>query len=101
MKCFRKDCENEATVMPALPCKDAQDRPTMWAMAVPHCDEHTRGAVVDSIMTDRAFDQLLGMIRKEGLTPPDRSVQLHFVPLNKFSMSQRAVIEANYAAAGG
>lgn len=88
MNCFRRNCENTATVLPGLPCKDLKGRNVLWAMGVPHCDEHTVGQVVDALMTDRAWRQMAGMMRKEGLVPPDKATRLHFVPIRSFTAEQ-------------
>ncbi len=88
MNCMRKDCKNKANVLPALRCKDTLGGNVMFAMAVPHCDQHTHDAVIDAIMTAPAWAQLCRMIRKEGLVPPEKAIPLDFIPLGKFSAAQ-------------
>lgn len=86
MICYRQACSNVATALPALLCTDKLGGSVMWAMGVPHCQEHTTGACVDAIMTGKAWTQLCGMIRKEGLIPPGNDAEIHFIPLEKFSL---------------
>lgn len=95
MKCYRKGCEEKATVLPALPCKDKLGGNVMWAMGVPHCDGHTVGACVDAMMTEPAWAQLTGMIRREGIIPPERETRLQFIPLSKFGPSQLAQLASS------
>lgn len=92
MRCMRKDCKNQATVSPAMRCKDTLGGNVMWGLGVPLCDPHTKDAVVDEIMTGPAYAQLCGMIRKEGYLPPGKAEPFDFIPLSRFSMSQQAAI---------
>ncbi len=89
---MRKGCKNTAIVSPALRCKDPLGGHVMWGLGVPLCQGHTADSVVETVMTDPAWSQLCGMIRKEGYIPPDKATPFDFIPLSKFSLSQQAQI---------
>lgn len=92
MKCIRKNCHAQAVVAPAMRCKTPIGGNIMWSLCVPLCQPHTQDAVVDVLMTGKAYDQLCAMIRKEGFIPPEKTQPFDFIPLEMFSVMQQAAI---------